>query len=175
MGVRSQEGSGADMSYNGPEVPLYRPTSRWAVPYEEWRDDAACDGLPTELFELGDVDLITGEDQHELIAQGLRICNDCPVKKSCLVNSNEQDRYWTTRGGQPPEGLFPDSVRPEPGSSPASQKGGWRPRPLKKKCKRDHEDWAFRADGKRYCATCKKAGDAGAWKRRKVKAGTMDS
>ena len=154
-------GSGVDMSYNGPPVPLYRPPSRGAVPYEQWQDDAACQGQDTELFEIETpvrwLSKEAREDKEELISWGLAICTGCPVRASCLTNSNEFDRYWGTRGGQPPEGLFHDSKMPHyelkrylNGFPP----GGGKERELKKTCKRGHDDWSTRANGKRRCLTC---------------------
>ena len=132
--------------------------------YEEWRDDAVCNGMDPALFELGDPDLISEADQQDQIAQGLRICSGCPVRAACLNSSNELDRYWTTRGGQPPEGLFPDSKMPRyrfdqkkhgfvPGQGPK--------RGPKKLCKRGHDNWKTRPNGKRRCLTCDKEREKG--------------
>lgn len=155
--MRDSEGSGVDMSYNGPQVAMLRPPLGAAVPYEEWRDDALCQSLPAEWFELSD-QLMDGvgeapEEQHQLISNGLKVCNSCPVKRSCLVNSNEDDRKWTTRGGQPPEGLFPVTG------------GGSHGKPVQtftrdKVCGRGHNRWAKRSSGKVYCATCKQINEA---------------
>lgn len=145
------------------QVKAYRPTSWWGVPTEDWRDDAACDGLPSELFELGDQDDITEDEQHEVIAQGLKICATCPVRQACGVNSSELDRYWTTRGGQPPEGLFPDSLRPRPSQPKTGGLGGGERRGTKKHstCRNGHRDWKIRADGRgRYCNTCRREQDS---------------
>lgn len=157
------------MSYNGPPVPLYRPPSRGAVPYEDWKDEALCDGMDPDLFELGDPEEITKEDQWELIAWGLQVCAGCPVRAACRNNANEFDKHWTTRGGQPPEGLFQDSKRPhyelkrfvngfDPGAGPK--------RKLQKTCKRGHEDWGVRKkDGKRFCITCKRDAEKRRWRK----------
>jgi len=153
--MRSSEGSGVDMSYNGPQIAMIRnPLRGGSVPYEEWRDDASCQSLPAEWFELSDHLMDASgeapEEQHRLISLGLKVCNDCPVKRSCLVNSNEDDRKWTTRGGQPPEGLFPENgkrVKAVPYS-----RG--------KICKRGHDIWARRSTGRVYCVPCKRAEEA---------------
>lgn len=175
MEVGITRGSGVDMSYNGPPVPLYRPPSRGAVPYEQWQDDAACQGQDTELFEIelpyGQLSEEAREDQEELISWGLAICTGCPVRASCLANSSELDRYWTTRGGQPPEGLFPDSKMP---AYPLKQyrfgfaSGAGKVKELAKTCKRDHENWGTRkADGKRFCITCKSDAEKRRWGKKK--------
>lgn len=164
--MKLSEGSGVDMSYNGPPVRLYRPPSKGAVPYSDWKDEALCDGMDPDLFELGDPDEVSQEDQEELIAWGLQVCAGCPVRAACRNSSSELDRYWTTRGGQPPEGLFQDSVEPpylmkryvngfEAGMGPK--------RKPQKKCKNGHEDWVTRRDGKRRCLTCYKAAERKRW------------
>lgn len=128
-----------------PDVYWVRPPLRVAIAYEEWRDEASCQGLPTELFELGDPELITDDDQHDLIAQGLKVCTGCPVRAACLANSSELDRHWTTRGGQPPEGLFPKGERARP------RKGVKRGR----KCNRGHDNWRPRKNDTFVCVDCR--------------------
>jgi hypothetical protein len=156
---------------NGPVVPLLRPTL-WAVSHEEWRDDALCNGLPVEQFELSDD--LTPDDQHELIAQGLKVCASCPVRQECRTNSGELDRHWTTRGGQPPEGLFPDSKTPRY-QFPQARPGGFLPggntgRKPKEKCKHGHINWAEPdASGKRRCKTCQLEYNQRGWAVRKAK------
>lgn len=164
MGVRQAEGSGADMSRNGPEVPLYRPLGGGGVPYEQWTDDALCNGADYRLFELQDFDEVERGEQEVLIAEGLKICAACPVRQACKSNSNEHDRHWTTRGGQPPEGLFQDSKAPK--YQPAANGRNWsgdRKVTPKEKCKRGHNNWAVRADGKRRCVDCRKMDNQKAW------------
>lgn len=158
------ESSGVDMSYNGPPVPLYRPPSGGAVPYEDWKDEALCTREDPSLFELGDPDLISEADQQDLIAQGLMICAGCPVRAACRNSANEFDKHWTTRGGQPPEGLFGD-VKPPHYILPKLKNGFAKgtKRAGKVKCKRGHENWGERKDGRRFCITCKKDGDKVRW------------
>lgn len=155
-----------------PDVYWVRPPSRVAIAYEEWRDDASCYELPTELFELGDPDEITDDDQQDLIAQGLKVCAGCPVRAACLNNSSELDRYWTTRGGQPPEGLFPEVKRPNyvaPRAANGFKPGEGPKRVPKKYCKRGHDDWQTRPDGKRRCQSCRKLDNQKGEERRKAK------
>lgn len=152
------------------EVYWVRPPSRVAVPYDNWVDDALCSKEDSRLFELGDQQGITTEDQLDLIAQGLKICSGCPVRASCLLNSSELDRYWTTRGGQPPKGLSPEAKPPS--YKILRQKNGFTPglgppRVRKKKCKRGHEDWITRPDGKRRCKVCRKLDNQKAEEKRK--------
>lgn len=161
--MKQSEGSGVDMSYNGPQVLVYRPPSRGSVSYANWLDDASCNGMDTALFELGDPDEITEDDQHDLIAQGLRVCVGCPVRAACKSDASELDRYWTTRGGQPPEGLFPGDAEPGYHLAHNGRGGGFKagasPRVLPKTCREGHEDWKYRKDGRRFCATCKRVND----------------
>lgn len=155
-----------------PEVYWVRPPSRVAIAYEEWRDDASCYELPTELFELGDPDEITDDDQQDLIAQGLKVCAGCPVRAACRANSSELDRYWTTRGGQPPEGLFPEAKEPKyavPRAANGFKPGQGPKRAPKKYCKRGHDDWFTRPDGKRRCQSCRKLDNQKGEERRKAK------
>ena len=143
---------------------ILRPTSGGSVSYEEWRDEAACKGMDTDLFEI-DEDLERGEEKQELIAWGLQICSKCPVRKPCGASATELDKYWSTRGGQPPEGLFPDSKRPAPGGvTNASSK-----RKPKEFCINGHNNWYFSPGGIRRCLTCRKAFDKASWERRKAR------
>lgn len=155
--MKLSEGSGVDMSYNGTPVALYRPPSRGAVPYEDWKDDAACDGKPVYFFEYNDE---AGEEEnHELIARGLKICTACPVRQACNANSTPEDRFWTTRGGQPPEGLFvgKNFLKRKGvmgGIRGVSKSGGGPGRPPSDECQRGHKNWIKYKSGRR-CGTCK--------------------
>lgn len=171
--IKSTTTDGIDVIVQESGLAYRRPTYKWDVPCEEWKDDAACKGEDADLFVLQDADEVSEDDQHELIAWGLKICVACPVRQACLNNSNELDRYWSTRGGQPPEGLFPDGVEPTYRLA-NNRKGGFRPgegpvRKPQEKCKRGHEDWSTDRRGKRYCATCKREGNRASWEKRKAK------
>jgi hypothetical protein len=143
------------------------------VTVDDWTLDALCNGLDPQLFELQDLDCITFEQQEELIAEGLKICSGCPVRAACKNNSSEQDRYWTIRGGQPPEGLFPEAQVPKiklarvinghaPGEGPERKRV--------KFCKRGHDDWtAIDKRGKRRCKTCRREDNASDWQKRKLR------
>lgn len=160
--MQLSEGSGVDMSYNGPPVPMYRPPSRGAIPYEEWRDDAKCsvEHIDVEFFMLNEED--SEDEQHEKVAEALAYCANCPVRQSCLTNSTPEDRYWSVRGGQPPEGLFQYTIKAAQAVMPKSQGGpgggarGSRPkREPSETCKRGHNDWRAYKSGQRYCYSCK--------------------
>lgn len=167
--VKSTTFDGIDMIVTEGGLAYRRPTYRWDIPYEEWKDEASCKGVDPQLFELQDPDEISEDDQHELIAWGLKICVDCPVRQSCLINSNEEDRHWSTRGGQPPEGLFPDAKMPKINLAKA-RRGGFEPglRTPREKCKHGHNEWMTDARGKRRCVPCRKAQTAKDWEKRKA-------
>lgn len=146
----------------------YRPpTYKWSVPYPKWTDDASCNSLSPKLFELADE--ADTDEQHELIAQGLRVCVGCPVRAACLADSNEEDRYWSTRGGQPPGGLFEGAKKPKITlyRLPGGYKSGEGPTvQLQAKCNKGHEDYVIEASGIRRCATCRRESANAARKKR---------
>ena len=150
-------GSASQIPYIGREVSFVRANPGSLIAYEEWRDDAACYSSPPEWFEISD-DLmvrsgVAPDEQHDLIAKGLRVCNDCPVKRSCLTNSTKDDRKWTTRGGVPPEYLFdgPDRTVRKGKSRPTFKRG--------KECAKGHDVWTTRPDGRVFCYPCKQESD----------------
>lgn len=154
-----------DASYSGKYI---RPNHvKWGVPYEEWRDDASCVGLDTRMFELTDEPKYLSESgeeaQQERIAEGLKICVGCPVKLKCDRSATELDKYWTTRGGRPPEGLFGDVEPPKyqsPVTSGFARTSTPAPRKLKEKCNKGHSEWAARGNGQRRCVPCAKQHEA---------------
>jgi transcription factor WhiB len=168
-------GQAVYIPYTGREVKSARPSNKWAVPYEEWRDDAVCDGMDPSLFELTDnIRTLTEgerEDEEARIAEGLKICSRCPVRQECRTNANASDKYWSTRGGQPPEGLFLDAKMPRFATGSNGREGGFRPgegpvRKLKEECKNGHKDgWKAKADGRRFCGTCATERDRRRWKK----------
>lgn len=145
-------------------VNIYRSSRAWATSLPSWKGDAACKGMQPELFEIDEPieGLPEGQapDVEELISWGLKVCAGCPVRKICDETANEEDRYWTTRGGRPPEGLFPDSKPPKARLE--------RERKPKKVCKRGHDNWKTRPSGKRRCVTCDR--EVGARRRARDKA-----
>lgn len=146
---------------------------RYTPSLPEWQDEAACQGLPTEYFELEEPAKAGSDmsDQHELIAKGLAVCAACPVRQACMSDSMPIDRYWTTRGGQPPEGLFLDSVMPATKLTQTTAPKGFAPgkgprRPLKQVCKRGHEGKYELSGGKRRCMACRQEDNAKGWQKR---------
>lgn len=147
---------------------LLRAPSGGSIDYEEWRDEASCKGLDTDLFEI-DEELERGEEKQELIAWGLKICSTCPVRKPCGASATEMDKYWSTRGGQPPEGLFPDSKRPAAGNIVSRGGRGSGRRDPKEFCINGHKDWYHDKSGYRRCATCRRDSTKSGWEKRKAK------
>lgn len=134
-----------------------RPTWKWDVPYEQWRDEALCNGMDVRLFELSEE--VDEDTQHELIAEGLKVCSSCPVRAACMSNSSPADRYWTSRGGQPPEGLFPDTVPVvEKSAMQVWSRSNKRPGvKLGKTCDNGHDDWLTNnSTGRKFCAPCRR-------------------
>lgn len=143
--------------YTGPQVASYRPPSGGPA-YPDWKDEASCNGKDPSLWELDEVltrlNKTQRGEQEVRIAEGLKVCASCPVRQECKRNSNEYDRYWTTRGGQPPEGLFQDSKRPLEGPRKATVVPD--KRAMQVRCAKNHDAWITRKDGKRYCGECKR-------------------
>lgn len=138
--------------------------------YDDWKEEALCRDLPPYLFELQDFDDVERGEQEKVIAMGLKVCSGCPVRAACKSDSSELDRYWTTRGGQPPEGLFLDSERPKyaaPRQVNGFASGEGPRRALQEKCKRGHSEWITRKNGKRRCGPCQQEMNATDWQRRK--------
>lgn len=67
----------------------------------EWRDRAACDGLPDELFFPGEASTRTTQKAWE---PGKAICRGCPVRAHCL--GDELDFEFTLPGGSQLYGLY---------------------------------------------------------------------
>ena len=88
----------------------------------------ACVGHPEPNIWFGD-------EVEELEAK--RICETCPVIDLCLG--------WAQRSGQ------------KNGIWGGERMGGERRRPgapTLERCKRGHDDWGYRANGKRWCKAC---------------------
>lgn len=141
---------------NGPQPLPYRANPGRFTSYEVWTDDAACVGSDPAMFELEaparSMTVPEEDSAHDLIAQGLRICSSCPVKKSCSSAASSDDRYWSTRGGQPPEGLFADSTPP----AGVRVRGplGSHGRKRSKYCPKGHDNWKERPGKGRRCVDC---------------------
>lgn len=132
--------------YHGPSTPKV----------DDWRDEAACQDGDPSLFEYDNNE--SRESQWDSIHAGMLICNECPVRALCYDDSSPANRYWTTRGGRPPEGMFTDSVAPKE-KSLITQAGGRKSEVAKKRtpkerCKRNHNNWVLRKNGSRQCKDC---------------------
>lgn len=94
---------------------LTRPTyDRWAGMSREyvWTDDAACNGVNPELFQVSQVGDpgLEGIGTHELrefneakLKKAQEYCEGCPVRATCLKKAEPVDLYWSVRGGERPE------------------------------------------------------------------------
>jgi len=63
------------------------------VQHEDWEEDAACKGKPTEWFYVG-----KGESPW----RGLQVCAGCPVRRECLdysLRTHDKNGIW---GGYTP-------------------------------------------------------------------------
>lgn len=116
-------GSGDLWGFDVSPIDHARPNSFWD-PFPSsahkyvWQDDAACNGVDPELFEVANEGepaalgyparskalLQLNMDRHE---QAKSICEGCPVRATCLSSADPSDLYWTTRGGQLPAFLKP--------------------------------------------------------------------
>ncbi len=153
-----------DYQYTGKLIRngYHGPSTRRA---DDWRDEGTCNTEDPSLFEYDDSE--SSETQWPKIHQGMQVCAGCPVRDLCYADASPANKYWTTRGGRPPEGMFEDSKAPDEPS--LVQAGGLksqvaRNRKLKEKCKWGHQNWVVRDNGKRRCVDCRILGDK---KRRK--------
>lgn len=109
----------------------FRGSSREYV----WTDDAACNGIDPEQFEVtqewdpaaeGRKALALRRYNEQKVADARKICESCPVRKTCLDKSEVSDRFWTVRGGLEP-GYF---TRPRSGAGimgPSFNMKPWEP------------------------------------------------
>lgn len=66
---------------------------------QAWRDDAACVGLPNEIFFP---ETLT----HDRFNEALRVCARCNVKDQCLrlvIGFDDVDDKWGVFGGTTPK------------------------------------------------------------------------
>lgn len=91
----------------------YDPSAGSAREYV-WTDDAACNGVMPELFQLSHQDDpgLEGISTHTLqelnfqkVETAKKYCDTCPVKKTCLETASTSDLHWSIRGGQTPTRL----------------------------------------------------------------------
>ena len=62
----------------------------------EWRDDAACLGLPVEWFVS---DLTSGRPSRDWLDRALGVCRGCPVANPCLLDALQIRDVEAIRGG----------------------------------------------------------------------------
>jgi hypothetical protein len=80
-----------------------------SIIHPDWTEQAACKGSPVEWFSPPEQKLggsLAPTDMGN-VARGQQVCSGCPVRASCLEDSDEDDRAWTVRGGLFPAGLSP--------------------------------------------------------------------
>jgi len=132
---------------------------------DNWMRKANCVGHPFELFEYQDNDspLTVGMDFRERMEFNAanfklaeEICIECPVMLRCPEEADLKDKYWTVRGGEPPDRLQAESKRferPNNGRPVGSRNKEPRPQaaPGSRVCQNGH----YQADGGR-CKACKR-------------------
>lgn len=72
-----------------------------------WANDAACKGVPTEVF-FDDIEKRqTFESRRHAVAKAKAICHSCPVRRACRDAALEEERgdslHFGVRGGWTPE------------------------------------------------------------------------
>lgn len=91
-------------------APKYDPFGGSSREYV-WTDGANCSGADPELFQVASQgDPIAGGRRNQALAKfnreraelALAFCEGCPVKRTCLREATEADRYWSVRGGELP-------------------------------------------------------------------------
>lgn len=167
----------------GLRLPINNGTS-YGAGADEWKHDAACIGLPTELFEYQQMQDFKKRPEFKRLRQmnkdchafAATVCGGCPVRQKCLDTATLTDLYWTVRGGEAP-GAMKDSGRSVPREWTVIDETGKKVNPLRleSQCKRGHSnEWRIdKNTGRRYCGTCKNM-NAVAYRARK-KNGTVVS
>lgn len=84
-----------------------------------WVDDANCNGVDPELFQVAsqgdpEVEGLYGKQlaryNLEKAEQAMGTCEGCPVKQRCLDEATPGDLFWSVRGGELPERLAGEKV-----------------------------------------------------------------
>jgi len=68
------------------------PVGGWS-----WLAEAACRGLPVEMFVGPDGETPTGRREREL--EAVAICAECPVRAQCLAHAMTQPELFGVWGG----------------------------------------------------------------------------
>lgn len=133
----------------------------WSTPNAfDWQERAACANRPFEWFIVKERGWI--KKQLPNMEKGQAVCAACPVKEQCLSTADTDDLYWTMRGGKLPGRIANPTtthVTPKPKPVPPSPPTGEQPGRGKgivrgKKCRKNHDDWLMRKNGRHYCRPC---------------------
>jgi WhiB family transcriptional regulator, redox-sensing transcriptional regulator len=72
-------------------------TPRWG-----WQDEAACRGMSLDLFFASDGERQRERERREEVA--LRVCAQCPVRRSCLEHALRAPENYGVWGGMTEDG-----------------------------------------------------------------------
>lgn len=142
---------------------------------DEWKKQANCVGKATELFEYQEKDspLAVGMNFRERLALNETnfqlaedICIECPVMFVCRDKADDDEKFWTVRGGAPPKRYDEEKVRYD---FVGRKMGGKNAKPFKGAGKDRYCHVNHLVPGGGPCLTCKKARTAD-WQRRNRKA-----
>lgn len=106
----------SDYAYRAPLVREQYDPSRGSSREYVWTDDAACNGVYPELFQVSQVGDpgLEGISTHDLqalnqgkVKRAKEYCEGCPVRATCIKMAEPQDLYWSVRGGRTPLKLVP--------------------------------------------------------------------
>lgn len=87
----------------GKKVPRYKPYSNRTYKPDDysWHADAACVGLPTDMFYYDDY--VRGPERDEKVQAALTVCMTCPVINECLTDAIARGDRYSIQGGTTPE------------------------------------------------------------------------
>lgn len=86
-----------------PRLARYKPySSRIYKPDDySWHAEAACAGLPTDMFYYDD--FARGPERDEKVQAALAVCMTCPVIDECLKDAIARGDRYSIQGGTTPE------------------------------------------------------------------------
>lgn len=122
---------------------------------ERWEENANCQGKAFELFEYQDYESPLTKDMklkarvefnYANFQMAEEICIECPVFFQCGETATEDDKYWTVRGGEPPQRFLAEKEEYEAKGRPRGAPGQDRT------CNKGH---LVRGGGR--CPECKRA------------------
>lgn len=87
----------------GKKVPRYKAYSdRIYKPDDyDWQANAACAGLPTDMFYYED--FARGPERDEKAQAAIAVCMTCPVIDACLTDAIVRQDRFSIQGGTTPE------------------------------------------------------------------------